>query len=339
MTLPLISIIVPVYNVEKYLRPCLNSILAQTFTDFEAVLVDDGSTDNSGKICDEYAAKDSRFVVVHKQNEGVAKARITAFEHSKGELITFIDADDYVSPEYLEKLSKPIFEEDADMVSCNYYEVEDTVIKKHLPKRTGRFDKQGISDFIAHHYFYDEECKDFGMTNFLCTKMVKKYYIEDGLKEGIGLWFGEDQISVFAMLQQINLLYLISDRMYYYIRYPEQATKKYDFSLWLSIIAMLERYRDLDKYRIAKDGLRKRTWLYIRRNIYQLMIPYNIDMYTFTDHLSKARKTSYMREFFQPFNIPFGFKENVKYWLLKLKFFRLFYFITHLKSVKNRTLH
>ena len=79
MNNPLISIIVPVYNVEKYLRPCLDSILSQTYTNWEAILVDDGSKDNSGNICDEYAQKDSRFIVVHKENAGVAQARITGF--------------------------------------------------------------------------------------------------------------------------------------------------------------------------------------------------------------------------------------------------------------------
>ena len=126
--MPLISIIVPVYNVEKYLRSCLDSIRVQTFKDFEAVLVDDGSTDNSGFICDEYEQKDNRFVVVHKQNEGVAKARITAFEHSEGEYITFIDADDYVSPVYLEKLTSPIIEEGVDMVSCNFFDIDSQII-------------------------------------------------------------------------------------------------------------------------------------------------------------------------------------------------------------------
>lgn len=99
---PRVSIIVPVYNVENYLRPCLDSITEQTFTDFEAVLVDDGSTDNSGKICDEYAAKDPRFIVVHKRNEGVAKARITAFEHSKDVFITFHEAEDCINLGYFE---------------------------------------------------------------------------------------------------------------------------------------------------------------------------------------------------------------------------------------------
>ena len=103
-----ISIILPVYNTEKFLRPCLDSIVAQTFTDFETILVDDGSTDGSGGICDEYAMKDDRFVVVHKQNEGVAMARITGFEHSKGDYITFIDSDDIVNPLYLKKLYNTI---------------------------------------------------------------------------------------------------------------------------------------------------------------------------------------------------------------------------------------
>ena len=135
--MPKVSIIVPIYNTEKYLRPCLDSILAQTYKDFEAILVDDGSTDGSESICDEYAQQDSRFVVVHKQNEGVAKARITAFEHSKGEMITFIDSDDYVSPDYLSILSKPIIEGDADLVSCNNFFVVSGATKKAYDKITG----------------------------------------------------------------------------------------------------------------------------------------------------------------------------------------------------------
>ena len=105
---PLVSVIIPVYNVEKYLRRCLDSVLAQTYTNFEAILVDDGSTDDSGAICDEYAARDNRFVVIHKQNEGVSIARLTAFEHSKGEFITFIDSDDSINFNYIDHLQSQI---------------------------------------------------------------------------------------------------------------------------------------------------------------------------------------------------------------------------------------
>lgn len=102
MKIPKISVIVPVYNVEKYLHKCIDSILAQTFTDFEVLLIDDGSTDNSGKICDEYAEKDDRVRVFHKENGGVSSARNLGLNNTEGEWICFIDADDFISISFLE---------------------------------------------------------------------------------------------------------------------------------------------------------------------------------------------------------------------------------------------
>lgn len=101
----MVSIIVPVYNAEEYLRQCLDSIQNQTYTDFEVILVDDGSTDCSGAICDEYAQKDKRFRVVHQMNSGVSVARNIGIEISKGQWVTFIDADDYIGNEYLSVLT------------------------------------------------------------------------------------------------------------------------------------------------------------------------------------------------------------------------------------------
>ncbi|MDT6814838.1 glycosyltransferase, partial [Enterococcus faecium] len=91
-----ISIIVPVYKVEKYLRKCVDSILAQTFTDFEVILVDDGSPDNSGKICDEYAEKDNRVRVIHKENGGLSSARNAGIDVARGKYLGFVDSDDYI---------------------------------------------------------------------------------------------------------------------------------------------------------------------------------------------------------------------------------------------------
>ena len=102
--MPKVSIIVPVYNVEPYLRQCLDSILAQTFTDWECILVDDGSKDGSGAICDEYAEKDSRFRVVHQENKGSSAARNEGLSLSKGIYLSFIDSDDWVENNYLERL-------------------------------------------------------------------------------------------------------------------------------------------------------------------------------------------------------------------------------------------
>ena len=101
LNMPKISVIVPVYNAGEYLHRCVDSILAQTFTDFELLLVNDGSKDNSGVICDEYAARDSRVCVFHKENGGVSSARNLGLDNAKGEWITFVDSDDYILPAFL----------------------------------------------------------------------------------------------------------------------------------------------------------------------------------------------------------------------------------------------
>ena len=99
-----ISVIVPVYNTEKYLHRCVDSILAQTFTDFELLLIDDGSTDSSGAICDESAQKDSRVRVFHKENGGVSSARNLGLDKAKGKWVTFVDSDDWIKESFLNKL-------------------------------------------------------------------------------------------------------------------------------------------------------------------------------------------------------------------------------------------
>ena len=115
-----ISIIVPVYKVEKYLERCLDSIIAQTFTDWECILIDDGSPDNSGKICDEYAKKDERFVVIHQENAGVSVARNAGLDIAKGEYITFVDSDDWVENSFLEEQYNDIISGDYDICICGF---------------------------------------------------------------------------------------------------------------------------------------------------------------------------------------------------------------------------
>lgn len=118
--MPKISVIVPVYNAEKYLHRCIDSILAQTFTDFELLLIDDGSKDHSGSICDEYAKKDSRVRVFHKENGGVSSARNTGIAESKGEWITFVDADDWVDETFLEEMMAYATEQNAEIVTSDF---------------------------------------------------------------------------------------------------------------------------------------------------------------------------------------------------------------------------
>ena len=125
----LISIIVPVYNTQKYLKRCIRTILEQTYTNLEVILVDDGSSDGSGKICDEFAKKDNRVIVVHKENEGQGVARNVALDIARGDLIGFVDSDDYILPDMYMSLYSAMKQYNADMSVC-------AVINDHIIKKT-----------------------------------------------------------------------------------------------------------------------------------------------------------------------------------------------------------
>ena len=123
---PLLSIIVPVYDVERYLPKCMDSILAQTFTDFELILVDDGSPDNCPALCDAAAAKDARIRVLHQKNGGLSAARNAGLDVARGEWIGFVDSDDYIAPEMYEILYKAVQSTAADLALCDYVKVDET---------------------------------------------------------------------------------------------------------------------------------------------------------------------------------------------------------------------
>ena len=134
-----VSMIVPVYQVEKYIAQCIESVLKQTFQNFELILVDDGSKDQSGIICDSYAAKDDRIIVLHTKNRGAAAARNTGLDHASGRYITFLDGDDYLAENMIARLYEVIEHSEYDMVVCDFFNLlpdeKDNFIV-HLQERT-----------------------------------------------------------------------------------------------------------------------------------------------------------------------------------------------------------
>ena len=130
---PKVSIIVPVYKVEKYLRKCIDSIINQTLKDIEIILVDDGSPDNCGKICDEYAAKDTRIKVIHKENGGLSSARNAGMEVAEGEYIGFVDSDDWIESDMYMTLWQKAKDINADLVNSDYFRNNDR-IKTNIQK-------------------------------------------------------------------------------------------------------------------------------------------------------------------------------------------------------------
>ena len=160
--MPRVSIIVPVYNVEKYLSQCVESILAQTFTDYEVILIDDGSLDNSGSICDFYADRDPRIKVLHQKNGGVCKARNAGLDIAKGEYIAFCDSDDYCTPVWLERLIHTAQSENAELVVSGFHAVDENAqVLWTFQNETGTWDTETDEkkiDYIFDKLLYGDNC-------------------------------------------------------------------------------------------------------------------------------------------------------------------------------------
>lgn len=213
--MPKISVIVPVYKTEDKLNRCVDSILNQTFTDFELILVDDGSPDNCGKICDEYATKDNRVVVIHKENGGVSSARNIGLNKGGGEFIVFADSDDYVEKEYLDSLLRYQKKADADLVICNYVQITPTC--KECTSH-GFNDGQVLENELLQSTIFTKinECDTVG---FFClwNKLFKKQILVDnGVAFNNDMSFGEDMLFITDYFKVIRKLVFTDKALYNY---------------------------------------------------------------------------------------------------------------------------
>lgn len=208
---PLISLIIPVYNVEKYLKKCLDSIINQTFTDFEIILVDDGSKDKSGAICDECATKDNRILVIHKDNGGVSSARNLGITKASGEWILFVDADDVVPQGTLLYYANSIATNDIDMILGSYatYDENDN-IKKY---NTKQFEKT-ISMLECLKLFYHSDTKLF--QGYIWNRPMKRSIIMDNhLLFNESIYFKEDGLFAVQYMLCCTKECLYSSRIVY----------------------------------------------------------------------------------------------------------------------------
>ena len=208
----LFSVIVPIYKVEKYLRQCVDSILAQTFSDFELILVDDGSPDCCPKICDCFAQNDDRVRVIHKINEGVAKARQTGVEIAKGNYVVFVDGDDTIEPECLEILSKY---SDVDIIRFGYYyETGKGVVRKTMPERKGYYNKKDIVNDIYPRLIQTQDAKYF-LPNVWGGAFRTELFKSNMLKD-IRLAIGEDSACVMPCVYNAENMVILEECLYFY---------------------------------------------------------------------------------------------------------------------------
>ena len=207
----LISVIVPIYNVERYLRRCVNSILDQTYQNIEVILVDDGSTDSSSNICDTYKLKDNRIKVIHKENGGLSDARNVGIEYAIGEYIAFIDSDDYIDARYLELLLASLRKNDADMAICNFKNVDE--------KGHGLYIDQ--SPICTENLTKDQLIYKYTLSNgyyyvVAWNKLYKRSVIGD-IRFPKGK-LHEDEFTCFLFAHNCQKIACIDDFLYFYVR-------------------------------------------------------------------------------------------------------------------------
>lgn len=254
---PLISIIVPIYKAEKFLCRCLDSILAQTYKNWEAILIDDGSPDNCGTICDEYARKDIRFKVVHQENQGVVSARNRAIANATGDFIAFVDSDDFIAPVMLEKMIAIAIEEKSDIVWCNVKKIHKN-FEEVERIRIYRDNDTNIRKLL--------ECSTPG---YLCNKLICKNFWEkcniETDKEGV-MW--EDTYMSLQLLMNNPKNAHIDSPLYIYNQTNENSATAQNKAIIIKAEKnILNIYKYLVKHKMLKKYFNEFSKLALRLKI------------------------------------------------------------------------
>lgn len=316
-----ISIIIPVYNSEKYLRKCFDSITKQTFSDFEVIVINDGSKDNSGEICDHYAKIDSRFKIIHKKNEGVSIARNTGIEHASGEYITFIDSDDWIDDDYLQMMMSVAIT-DCDLVVSG-------VINEYI---NGDTSKLGISrnSFSSNnakllHQLIKSRLY-FGPYNKLFKYNIIKQH---NILFPHDISYGEDRIFNYAYMHYVDTIQTISYAGYHYLRLTEGTLstipRKNMFELEYSQWKMLNdvyRTKGVFNEEVQQDQYTDLFWI-IHDNIFANRKLSNGKLYKYIKQLLKTPEIFEIERFAESIN----YNKIIKYSILNRNSLLLYSFI------------
>lgn len=312
-----ISIVIPVYKVEKYLERCIKCIQAQTYTNWEAIFVDDGSPDRSGEICDLYAKEDERIKVIHKENAGVASARNTGIESATGDYIAFIDSDDYAHPKYLEILYQLMEENKADLAIVGYKlsygdDMEELEVKGSLEVLNSL---QAIQKIMENQQF----CSPW-------SKLYKKALFHN-IKYPDGAIY-EDLMTAFEIFQAAAKIVYQNIPLYYYFQVSESITRsKFHYGKLDEAEALLKQYEFIKGHfpEIADEARYK--YLY---NIYGhiLCLVKAEDEFGKKKFLEFCSIMKENRKFFKEYK-PLDRKTGFRCWMINYpQIYRIFYKLT-----------
>lgn len=253
---PIISIIVPVYNVEEYLRTCIDSLINQTYTNIEIILVDDGSTDHSPNICDYYEEKYHNVVTIHKENGGNTSARKCGMAHAKGEYLLFVDSDDWVEPNMCEYMMECVFEYNADVVRCALItegNEKDEVRKDRLPIKVHQ--SQEDLDYLYKHILYNEQ-KELSLTGSFCTQLMRRNIfmsVFESMSDEVQ--YGEDLAYSIASIFEAKTICITDEVLYHYRMRPFSITHSSNYNYYSQINALFLYLKKLFEENVYKDIL------------------------------------------------------------------------------------
>ena len=242
-----ISVIVPVYNKEKYLYKTLTSVLEQTADNWELIVVDDGSTDNSPQICDEFAKKDSRIKVFHKENSGVSDTRNFGIHNSTVDYIAFLDADDYIANNMIEAVSVAISNCKPDLIEFgwkydSFGEISEN--NSHSHQKETLFNKEYIYENIIPQLINIEPRDDKFIYDFSWNKVFKKESIDSNnvmFDSDRKNW--EDRLFIVDFLRFCNSIYFLAESLYYQVNVPNSLSRRFDSRIFYSILDNYECYK------------------------------------------------------------------------------------------------
>ena len=245
-----LSVIVPVFNVENYLHKCIDSIINQTFKDLEIILVNDGSTDASPKICDDYAQKDVRVKVIHQENAGVSVARNNGINNALGNYVTFVDSDDWLEPSMYETMFAITQSKNAsDIIMCDFVTIKNN-IKQEVSSnlRNGFYTKQQIINELYPTLLVTE---DFGRIPIVsvCSCLFKRsIFVDNKIKFNADLKYSEDYLFMADVMINANSFYYLKHKYFYnYLQYEESRSKKFQAVWWDNLLYLNEELENLLK--------------------------------------------------------------------------------------------
>ena len=228
----LISIIVPVYNVEQYLEKCVDSIINQKYKNLEIILVDDGATDSSGKLCDELAKIDNRIKVYHKENGGLSDARNYGVERATGDYIGFVDSDDYIDSEMYEELYEAIKKENVDVVECN--------LKIIYPDRVELFTEQKYYNVYTKQEYLEEYLKIEKIFGSACVRLIKSDVVKK-LKFPVGKLY-EDTYYAYDLIEKVDSYVIMNNPYYNYLMRENSITNTKFNPRIFDLIEIVEKF-------------------------------------------------------------------------------------------------